>query len=318
MKCPRLSRNISFFRWSLRGLSLEVALKLHPVALLALAVTLPWMVGCGGGDNSSAPNPVTPAPPATAQRVVLIDGAPFSLQPGTATYKNIDQPPAGTIDGMLDWNGSADMNLYVTDNVCAGFTTLKAGGCTVLARAEGTAKPEQLTFTAAANKIYTFWIHNNGTATETGTLTVGDTTTQPISQPPAPGPAPSPGATPDPRAGLAPGPITKYAIKVRSIDNGNKVYRDPFQDSAGRWVVYPGEFVVFDSTQKNAGGELCAWIQNPEWALEDPTGVLAPRDGQNNPFLLRTDVKKKGEMSLSATIDGVTSNVLEISAVGRP
>jgi hypothetical protein len=284
----------------------------RPLALLALAGVSSWLAACGGG-GASTPNPVATPPPA-AQRVVLIDGATFSLQPGTATYKNIDQPPAGTIDGTLDWNGGADMDLYVTDNVCAGFTTLKAGGCTVLARAEGPAKPEKLTFTAAANRIYTFWIHNNGTATESGSLTVGDTTTHPISQQPSP----SPGATPDPQAGLAPGPIVKYAIKVRSIDNGNKVYRDPFQDSSGRWVVYPGEFVVFDSTQKNAGGELCVWIQNPEWTLEDSTGVLGLRDGQNNPFLLRTDVKKKGEMSLYATVDGVQSNVLEISSVGRP
>jgi hypothetical protein len=283
--------------------------------LLALAAVSSWFAACGGG-GSSAPNPVPPptTPPA-AQRVVLIDGAPFSLQPGTATFKNIDFPPAGTIDGTLDWSGGADMNLYVTDNSCPGFNTLTGGGCNVLARAEGTAKPETLTFTAAANRIYTFWIHNNGTAMESGGLTVGDTTTHPIAQP---GPSPSPGSgAPDPRAGLPAGPITRFTVKVRSIDVDKK-YRDPFQDSAGRWVVYPGEFVVFDSTQKNAGGELCTWVNDPTWNLEDSNGVLELRDGQNNPFLLRTDVKKKGEMSLTATIDGVTSNVLEISAVGRP
>jgi hypothetical protein len=291
----------------------EVALKTRTLGSLIVAAASSGLVACGGGGSN--PNPVTPTPPpATAQRVVLIDSAPFSLQPGTATFKNIDFPPAGTIDGMLDWNGAADMNLYVTDNTCPGFNTLKAGGCSVLVRAEGTAKPETLTFTAAANKIYTFWIHNNGTANESGSLTVGDTTTHPISQQPSP----SPGATPDPRAGLAPGPVARYTIKVRSIDTGGKVYRDPFQDSAGRWVVYPGEFVVFDSTQKNAGGEICVWVNNPAWELNDPTGVLTLRPGQNEPFLLRTDVDHKGEMSLTATVDGVTSNVLEISATGRP
>ena len=226
-------------------------MKPRTLGLLALAVSAPWLAGCGGG--SSAPNPVAPVTPPTDTRVVLIDGAPFSRQPGTATFKNIDQPPAGTVDGTLDWGGGADMNLYVTDNSCPGFNTLKAGGCMVLVRAEGTAKPERLSFTATANRVYTFWIHNNGAAAETGTLTVGDTTTQPISQQPSPSPA----ATPDPRAGLAPGPVTRYTIKVRSIDMGGKVYRDPVQDSAGRWVVYPDEFVVFDSTQKNAGGEPC-------------------------------------------------------------
>jgi hypothetical protein len=288
---------------------------LRPVGLLALAVTCPWLAGCGGG-GSSAPNPIG-TPPPTATRIVLVDGAPFSLQPGTATYKNIDQPPAGTIDGMLDWSGGSDMNLYVTDNSCPGFNDLKAGRCNVMVRADGQAKPERLTFTAATNRIYTFWIHNNGSVTESGSLTVGDTTTTPIAQP-GPSPTPAPGATPDPRAGLGPGPVERYTIKVRSIDMGNFNYRDPFQDAAGRWVVYPDEFLVFDSTQKNAGGELCVWINNPTWSLQDPGGVLALRDGQNNPFLLRTDVKKKGEMSLFATIDGVVSNVLEISAVGRP
>jgi hypothetical protein len=290
----------------------EVVLKIRAIGLLALGATSSWLLSCGGG-GSSAPDPVAATPP-PAQRIVLIDGAPFSLQPGTATFKNLDFPPAGTIDGTLDWNGGADMNLYVTDNTCAGFNALQAGGCNVLVRAEGAAKPERLTFTAAANKIYSFWIHNNGTANESGSLTVGDTTTHPISQQPSP----SPGATPDPRAGLAPGPVARYTIKVRSIDIGGKVYRDPFQDSSGRWVVYPGEFLVFDSTQKNAGGEICVWVDNPVWELNDPQGVLSLRPGQNEPFLLRTDVEKKGEMSLTATVDGITSNVLEISAVGRP
>lgn len=287
-------------------------MKLRPFGLVALAVALPWLSGCGGG--SSTPNPVA-TPPPSAQRVVLMDAAPFSLQPGTATFKNVDQPPAGTIDGTLEWNGGADMNLYVTDNSCPGFNTLMAGGCTVLVQADGTAKPERITFTAATNRVYTFWIHNNGTANESGSLTVGDTTTQPIASPPPS--SPSPGPTPDPRAGLPPGPVTRFTIKVRSIDV-DKNYRDPFQDAAGRWVVYPGEFVVFDSTQKNAGGELCTWITDPTWDLADPSAVLQLREGQNNPFLLRTDVMKKGELSLTATIDGVVSNVLEISAVGRP
>jgi hypothetical protein len=66
------------------------------------------------------------------------------------------------------------------------------------------------------------------------------------------------------------------------------------------------------------GGELCVWINNPAWTLDDPSGVSELRPGQNNPFLLRTEVKEKGTMSLFARIDGVTSNVLEIRATGRP
>ena len=77
----------------------------RPVAPLALALTASLLASCGGG-GSSTPNPVTQPPPATATRIMLIEGAPFSLQPNTATFRNIDQPPAGTIDGTLDWNGA--------------------------------------------------------------------------------------------------------------------------------------------------------------------------------------------------------------------
>ena len=179
----------ALFAPAVRATSVEVLLKVRALGWLILAASSSLLAGCGGG--SSSPNPVPSAAPPGATRVVILDNASFTLQPGTATYKNIDQPPAGTIDGTLDWSGGADMNLYVTDNTCAGFNTLQSGGCNVLARAEGTAKPERLTFTAAANRIYTFWIHNNGTAMESGGLTVGDTTTHPISQP---GPTPTPGA----------------------------------------------------------------------------------------------------------------------------
>jgi hypothetical protein len=72
--------------------------------------------------------------------------------------------------------------------------------------------------------------------------------------------APAPPGPVDPRDNLAPGPIVRYTIKVRSIDLGGFDYRDPFQNADGQWVVHPNEFIVFDSTQKNANGELCKWI----------------------------------------------------------
>ena len=135
---------------------------------------------------------------------------------------------------------------------------------------------------------------------------------------PAATPRPSPVPTPDPRIGLAPGPVTRYTIKVRTIDTGGFNYRDPIQDPEGRWIVYPGEFVVFDSTQKNAGGQLCE-VKNypPKWTVDNGV-VIILREGQNNPFLLRTDVGKKGTAKIQATVDGVESNVLEVIATGRP
>src|SRR5688572_22923752 len=63
--------------------------------------------------------------------------------------------------------------------------------------------------------------------------------------------APTPAPTPDPRLGLSAGPVTRYTVKVRTVNNGE---RDAEQDASGFFIVHPGERVDFDSTQKNAGG----------------------------------------------------------------
>jgi len=74
-------------------------------------------------------------------------------------------------------------------------------------------------------------------------------------------------------------------------------------------TVHPGDFVVFDSTQLNALGEKCQWVRDPEYTLEDPSGVLSLR-GSSQPFLFRTDVVRKGEITLRSSIDGIDSAVL--------
>jgi hypothetical protein len=277
----------------------------------ALAVACTTVVGCGG----SSPNPIgnTP-PPAGATRTVLFSGAGFALDPGTATYKNIDIPPEGMLDAVVDWAGANDINVYVTDNVCPGFVDLRAGRCNVITRSDGAAKPERVTWstTTAAGKIWSVWIYNNGASAETGNVEVAVTTAQPIPAPTAAPPAPPSSA--DPRDSLAAGPIVRYTIKVRSIDQGGFDYRDPNQNADGQWVVHPNEFIVFDSTQKNAAGELCKWIDPPRWFLEDDNGVLQPRES-SQPFLFRADVAKRGTFRLFARIDGVESNVLEVISV---
>jgi hypothetical protein len=226
------------------------------------------------------------------------------------------------IDAVVDWAGTNDINVYVTDNICPGFIDLKAGRCNVITRAEGPAKPERVSFatTTAAGKIWTFWIYNNGASDESGNIEMAVTTQGPIPaepSPAAPSSTPAPGCN-NPTCTLAPGPVVRYAIKVRTIDTGKFNYRDPTQDENGRWIVHPDEFVVFDSTQKNAGGQLCQ-VQHypPEWSTEDPDGILSFREGQNNPFLLRTDINKKGLVKVQATVDGVESNVLEVISVAR-
>jgi hypothetical protein len=275
-----------------------------------------------GKSSPHGNTPVTQPPLPT--RSVLFSGAAFSLRSGTATYKNIDLPPNGTLDAMVEWGGPNDINLYVTDNVCPGFQELRAGACPVIVKADSpNTQPERLSWstTTAAGRIWTVWIHNNGAAMENGTMEVGITTTEPVvQQTPATLPSAVPGG--NPTSNLAAGPVVRYTIKLRSIDvdgGGGQRFRDPYQNDQGQWVVHPDEFVVLDSTQKNAGGELCR-VENypPEWTIqEDGVQVLAPRVGQNNPFLLRVDVRKKGVARVWSVVDGVESNRLEIVSQTR-
>ena len=135
----------------------------------------------------------------------------------------------------------------------------------------------------------------------------------PASATPTPRPAPTP--TPDPRLGLPPGPVARFTIKVRTVDNGT---RDAVPDAQGRFVVFVGERVDFDSTQKNAAGDICAWNDNPTWFINDrdlaeesSTGVVLRR-GSSQPFLLKLTMQGTGSFTVRSRIDGVDSNVLEM------
>lgn len=131
---------------------------------------------------------------------------------------------------------------------------------------------------------------------------------------PAPTANPTPAPTPDPQAHLAPGPVTRFDIKVRSIAlcRGSEnldcnAFRPKTQDPDGAWVVCEGDFVVFDGNQANAQGQECRWVSNPVYTVDDPDGALS-RLNSSNPFLLRTDVVGRGDVRISATLDGIGSN----------
>jgi hypothetical protein len=289
----------------------------HRSSLFAVGLGFLLLGGCGGG--SSPTSTVTP-PPAGSFRTVLIatdsPGATFELKPGQATYKNLDKPPEGTIDATVDWGGANDIQLFVTDNVCPGIVDLKAGRCNIITRSDTAGgKPRRVTFATStlAGKIWSFWIYNNGASIESGHMEAALTTTQPIPEVQA---TPTPPTSADPRDSLAPGPVVRYTIKVRSIDNGDFNYRDPEQDADGNWIVHADEFVVFDSTQKNGAGELCKWVNPPKWTVDDPNSVFRIR-GSSQPFLLRADVTKKGVVRVSASIDGIDSNVLVMDSRAR-
>jgi hypothetical protein len=285
----------------------------------AVLGTMVALSACGGGSGSPTGPTASPSTPTQTVRLVL-GTSNFELRPNAATFKSFDNPPNGTMDATLDWTnvGNAGMKFYATDGRCPGFVDLQAGHCTVLARSEGTDKPKRVTFSnTTANAVYIFWIFNGGSTTESGVMEIGVTTTQPINQPPATSsPTPSPGGGTDPRAGLPVGPVTQAKIAIRSIDQGGFDYRDPTQDSAGNWVVYPGEFVVFDLSQRNGAGEKCQWIKDPEWTIEDEDEIVSVR-GSSQPFLLRLDILHKGFFELQGHIDGIDSNVLSIVSVAH-
>jgi hypothetical protein len=132
---------------------------------------------------------------------------------------------------------------------------------------------------------------------------------------PAPTPRPAPTPTPDPRLGLASGPVTRLTIKVRTVDNGA---RDPERDDRGRYIVFVGERVDFDSTQKNAADQICQWRDNPVWLInekdvpDESSAGIAYRRGSSQPFLLKLTMESTGSFTVRARLDGVDSNVIEV------
>ena len=132
---------------------------------------------------------------------------------------------------------------------------------------------------------------------------------------PAPAPTPAPTPTPDPRAGLAPGPVTRFTIKPRIVE---PEVREPVQDAQGRYILYREERVDFDGTQKNSSNEICAWINPPTYfvngqnmAFNSSNGVVYRRCS-SQPFLLKLTMENRGTFSVSGTIDGIDSNVLQV------
>ena len=139
---------------------------------------------------------------------------------------------------------------------------------------------------------------------------------------PAPQPTPKPNPTPkpDPRDNLAPGPVVRFTHKPRIVA---PEVREAELDGQGRVVVYVGERVDFDGTQKNANNEICKWVNEPVWFVNgrnmdfgSSNGVVARR-GSSQPFLLKLTIVGTGSFSVHGEIDGVTSNTLEMRALNR-
>ncbi len=137
-------------------------------------------------------------------------------------------------------------------------------------------------------------------------------------------PTPTPTATPTPVTvntpapvtcgleNMAPGPVASYRIRVKDIrrggQNGETIEEANWEyDGQGRVIVHVGDFVAFDSTQKNAAGEKCQWRNDPVWSNSNP-GAFAfrerSRQGTNCGFGPVGDAIARGTVSLDATLDG--------------
>lgn len=298
-------------------------MKSRPFTLAVMAgVVLASFSNCGGNKTSSTPTQVatpTPAPPTVHTDLGATN---FNVRAGRSSFTNVDFPPVGTLDVTADWPGNSNIDIYATDASCPGFDAVTAGACSILAKGDSpTAKPERITFATQAGKIYTIWTVNHGTSTEPVNMQFGITTVGPIQQPvaqPTPSPATSPGtprASPTP-SDLSPGPVTQLKAYIKTIDIGGYTYRPGEQDGDGNWIVHPGEFVVFDLTQRNGAGLICSWKVDPEWHVDDPDGVLRIKES-SHPFFLRVAVEHKGHFELQGEIDGVESNVLRVNSVAH-
>jgi hypothetical protein len=108
--------------------------------------------------------------------------------------------------------------------------------------------------------------------------------------------------------------VAKVTLYIYQQYHGGKpeqggTIEQKMQDGQGRWVLHVKDFVVFDSTQRNANNEICRYNNPPTYDLTDRSGVLNVL-GSSVPFLYRVEVKAKGEFELVSTIDGQDSGVL--------
>jgi hypothetical protein len=154
-----------------------------------------------------------------------------------------------------------------------------------------------------------------GGGSPAGTTPVTPTTTLA----PTPAPTPQPQATPFDcnRSTFSPGPVATYQYKLKVIRRGDQVIQSPPEgapfplDSAGRIRVRVGDFLAFDSTQKNSAGNLCQWRGEPVWRVNDPGDALRIRSESSREtnacgFLLRVDVVNRGEFTVRPEVEGVT------------
>jgi hypothetical protein len=103
--------------------------------------------------------------------------------------------------------------------------------------------------------------------------------------------------------------VTRYTIgPLFAWDIASGVQRDPVLEN-GVYILYAGEGLVVDSTQKNANNRICEWQNNPVWTIVDDTCSIT-FGGEDNAFLLNIRLHEPGTFTTQAVVDGVESNLL--------
>lgn len=153
-------------------------------------------------------------------------------------------------------------------------------------------------------------------------------TTPGTTPPVAATPTPSATATPTPsgtpwdcnRSTLAGGPVATYRFKLKAIRRDGVFIEGPpegsdfARDNQGRIIVRVGDFLTFDSTQKNGSNQICQWNNDPRWSVSD-RGVFSERTDASRQttacgFLLRGDVVRTGAFEVDASLDGVNGETV--------
>ena len=134
---------------------------------------------------------------------------------------------------------------------------------------------------------------------------------------PTPAPAPTPAPTADP-LGLAPGPVDSIKAYLKTVETtrGSGEFRDAQKDASGMFVLYVGEYVVVDSTQLNAAGQICRWSRDPVYLWNNDEGMMNIRSS-SEPFFFKFDVARPGYAEIVSKMDGAVSNDLKMRAIRR-
>jgi hypothetical protein len=109
-----------------------------------------------------------------------------------------------------------------------------------------------------------------------------------------------------------PGPVATvstrlFVVASEAPNRGGEVRQGPFYDpDSNTDVVRVGEFIIFDTTPKNAAGEKCQTRSLPVWTFENRT--LFEHVVGSQPFQYRVYARRRGIVQVSTVIDGVQSN----------